>query len=318
MKRFLRITEEAVFGTYASGGTAIYIRLNTANAFRVMTVPEFWTVMSGSGFAVPALWGSQTSGLAATLTTPLDYAQAALLLGWATTRINTGQTLPWVTTEIAGDLASATLDYVWTYVTGALRAKRFLGGKVATVGLAASRDSPVVMLTLGIIASTPQGNAWDSSSDPTIAAPADSVFPVTPVLFQHMTGGLTINNVARSNFQSIGFSTQNRIKAYFDESHFANLIRMNGRATTLSGNSRLKSTPDDRTSFETAAQLVTANTVVFTNAAASHTVTITLNNQNYFGSVAEQFPLDEEVYYDWSINNVLDTAATTDFVIAVT
>ena len=173
------------------------------------------------------------------------------------------------------------------------------------------------MVTLGIIASTPQGNAWDSSSDPSLSVPADSVFPTTPVLFQHAAGGLSINNASRSNFQSLQFSVQNRIKAYFDESHFANLIRMNGRTSTLSGNSRLKATPFDRTSYDNAATLASANTLTFTNAGATHSIAFTLNAQNYFSAYKESIPLDEESYVLWTIQNLLDTSATTDFTFTV-
>jgi Phage tail tube protein len=312
MKRQLTITQEAAFGVYhTSSPVAINIRLDTPDSFRVMTVPEFWSIMSGSGFAVPALFGTQTTGLAATLRTPLDYAQASFLLGWSLQRINAGQTSPWTTTEIAGDLASCTCDYLWSNVDGTTRTKRFLGAKVATFGLSASRQSPVVYLELGLVASTPQGNTYDSSSDPTLSIVADSTFPTTPVLFQHARAGLTINNVAHTNFQSLSFSVQNRLKAYFDESRFANLIRMNGRTTTLSGSSRLKASPDDRTSYESAATLASANTLVFTN--GTHTITFTLNAQNYFSQINESFPLDEEIYYSWTMQNLLDTAATTDF-----
>lgn len=311
MKRSLTLTQEAVFGTYHSASpVAIHLRLDQPNSCKIMTTPEFWSIMSGSGFAVPALYGSQTSGLAMTLSTPLHYSQASFLLGWALTRIS-GGTSPWTTSEINGDLASCTGDLIWTNADGTERTKRFLGCKVATLQLSASRESPVMRCQLGLVASTPQGNSFDSSSDPTLTDPADTTFPTDPVLFQHLRGGLTLNNVARSNFQSIGFSVQNRVKAYFDESRFANLIRFNGRSTTLTGHSRLKATPDDRTSFENAATLSSANTVVFTN--GTHTITLTLNAQNYFGAINESFPLDEEIYYDWTVQNLLDASAGSDF-----
>jgi hypothetical protein len=312
LKRSLCITQESAFGTYhSSSPVAIYPRLDSADAFKVMTQPEFWQIMSGSGFAVPALFGSQVTGLAATLSFPLCYSHANFVLGWALQRINSGQTSPWTTSEIAGDLASCTLDYIWTNTTGTERTKRFLGAKVATLQLAASRDSPVMRCTLGLIASTPQGNSYDSSSDPTLTDPADTVFPTDPVLFQHLKAGLTIGNVARSNFQSIGLGVTNRIRPYYDESRFASLIRSNGRTTKLTGSSRLKPTPDDRAAYESATVQGSANTVVFTN--GTHTVTFTLNAQNYFDSISEQFPLDEEIYYSWSLSNLLDATATTDF-----
>ncbi len=312
MKRFLQLTQEGVFGTFhSSSPVQIFPRLSSADSFRVMTTPEFWEIMSGSGFAVPALQGTETTGLAATLTVPLCYSQASFLLGAAFTRINSGQTSPWVTTEIAGDLASFTADYGWTNVDGTIRRKRFLGCKIVTTELSGSRDSQLVMATFGIIGSTPQGNSFDASSDPdgtALPEPADSVFPTDPVLFEHARSGLHINNVARSNFQSLSFSVQSKCKAYFDESRFANLIRMNGRTTTLSGNSRLKASPDDRATYEAATNLIDANTLVFTN--GTHTITLDLQGKNFFTSIGESFPLDEEIYFGWSIKNQLDTSET--------
>lgn len=306
MKRSLVITQESAFGTYHSvSPTAIYPRLDSADAFKVMTVPEFWTIMNGSGFAVPTLYGTQTTGLAATLSFPLCYSQASFVLGWALQRINAGQTSPWTTTEIAGDLASCTLDYIWTNVDGTERTKRFLGAKVMSISLSASRDNPVMRCQLGLVAGTPQGNSYDSSVDPTLTDPALSSYPTDPVLFQHLKSGLTINGTARSNFQSIGLSVSNRMKAYFDESRFANLIRMNGRTTKIAGNSRLKATPDDRSAYEAGTDLSGTNTLAFTN--GTHTITFTLSANNYFDSIAEHFGLDEEIYYDWSISNLLDT-----------
>ncbi len=312
MKRWLRLSQEGVFGTFhTSSPVQIWPRLSSADSFKVMTTPEFWTIMSGSGFAVEALVGTQTTGLAATLTCPLCYAEASFLLGGALTRINSGQTAPWVTTEIAGDLASFTADYAWTNVDGTIRRKRFLGCKIVTVELSGSRDSQVVMGTFGIIGSTPQGNSFDASSDPdgtVLPEPADSVFSTDPVLFEHARSGLHINNVARSNFQSLSFSCQSKCKAYFDESRFANLIRMNGRTVTLSGNSRLKATPDDRALYEAATNLIDVNTLVFTN--GTHTITLDFQGANYFTSIGEAFPLDEEIYFSWAVKNQLDTSET--------
>src|ERR1017187_2482169 len=290
MKRFLRISQEAAFGVFPTVSPVQFnVRLDQPDSFQVMTVPEFWTIMSGNGFAIPALAGSQVSGLAATLSIPLDYAEAASLLGWACQRINSGQTSPWVTTENPGDLASCSVEFGWTNTDATIRRKRFLGVKVATLGITCSRGAPVARLSLGLLGSTPQGNSFDSSSDPTAGAfpePADSVFPTTPVLFQHLKGGLTINAVARTNFQSLSINIQNKAKAYFDESRFANAIRVCGRTTKVSGNSRLKATPDDRTAFENNTFQGSANTVEFNN--GTHTITFTMNAQNYFDSYKEQ------------------------------
>jgi hypothetical protein len=311
VKRFLIITEENVFATYSGTPVQTYPRLDQSDAFKVMTQLEFWTIMSGNGYAVQALQGSQTQALGATLSTPLCYSNASMLLSLCCQRINSAQTSPWPTTEAVGDLASATFDYAWTFTDNlSLNTRRFLGCKVASWSITASRDNPVARLSMTIVGSTPQGNTWDSSSNPSLTAPADSVFPTDPVLFQHLKSQLTINNVARSNFQSITISSTNKLKAYFDEAHFASLIRHNGRSFKLSGNSRLKHSPDDRATYEADTTLATTS-IAFTN--GTHTITFAMNANSYFDSIGENFPLDEDIYYDWSIMNQLDTSATTDF-----
>lgn len=312
MKRFLRLTKEQAYGVFdLTSPVQINIRLDQPDSFRVMTSPEIWQIMSGSGFAVPALNGTEVTGLACTLQTPLLYTHAPFLLDSACTRINAGQTLPWVTTELAGDLPSFSADFAWTNFDGTIRRKRFLGIKVATMGLSGSRDSPVMRLSLGLIGSTPQGNSYDGSSDPSsgeLPEPADSTFATNPVLFEHLRGGVTINNAARTNFQSISISVQNKIKAYFDEFRFANAIRLGGRTVTVSGTSRLKASPDERALYEANTNLASANTLVFTNAV--NTITLAFLNHNYYSSMEESLPLDEEIYFNWTMQNALDAAQT--------
>jgi len=81
MKRYLKITQESAFGTVPEADPiSIWLRIPDANAFRPMTEPEYWRIMSGSGFAVPALTGTQTARVAGTLTTPLTAEQASKLV----------------------------------------------------------------------------------------------------------------------------------------------------------------------------------------------------------------------------------------------
>jgi Phage tail tube protein len=320
MKRFLRISEEAAFGVFpTSSPVQAYVRLDQPDAFKVMTKPEFWTIMSGSGYAVQALFGSQVTTLGATLSTPLCYSQASMLLGLCQSRINSAQTAPWTTTEAVGDLASASFEFAWTTTTETIIRKRFLGCKVAQWSITCSRDAPVARLSMTLIGSVPQGNTFDDSSDPSADAfpePADSVFPTDVVLFQHLKGGLSLNNVARSNFQSITISSTNSIKAYFDESRFASLIRHNGRSLKLSGVSRLKATPYDRATYETATVLASTSNLEWNN--GTDTITFDFGGQSYFDSIDEQMPIDEEIYYSWDVMNQLDTSAGYDFAFAYT
>jgi hypothetical protein len=312
MKRFIRLTQEAAFGTYNAAGTAISIRLSSPNAFSVMTDPEFWEVMDGSGLGVPVLQGSQTSALAATLTTELCYSQAQFLLGWAVQRINAGQTSPWTTTELPNDLASCTIDFAWSqFDTATMRRKRFLGAKVASLRLSGARDNPKVMCTMGLVASTPQGNSFDSSTDPTsvdFPEPALTAYPSDVVLFQHMRGQVSVGGASRSNFESWELNVQNTMNPYFDESRFANAIRLGGRRITASSRFRIKSTVDDRTTYENAT--VQAAQLAWTN--TTHTITMNLNSQNLIRPFKEDLPLDREIYASIGLQVLLDQAAGTD------
>jgi hypothetical protein len=317
MQRFLTLTQEAVFGTFNSSGTAIHIRLSGDNAFKPMTDPEWFNVMDGSGLSEPVIFGSATSSNTSTLTTELTYSQASFLLGWGLTRINTAQTAPWATGELPNDLASCTVDFAWSnFDTTTLNTKRYLGTKVAAVGLSCSKNQPKVMLTLSLVASTPQANTFDGSSNPTLTAPALTTYPTDIVRFQDLKGNITINTVSRSNIESFGFSMQNTLMPYWDESRFPNSIRLGGRAATASARWRLKSTVTDRTAYESATEQSTL--FEFINAGATHNISLNFNNNGFINKYDEDMPLNREVYYDWSFSSYLDQTAGSMLALTVT
>jgi hypothetical protein len=318
MLRFLRITEEAAFGVFnTTSPVSIAVRLSGDNAFTPMTDPEFFTVMDGSGLGVPALFGSATSANTSTLTTELTYSQAAILLGWATQRINSGQTTPWATTELPNDLASCTLDFAWSqFDTTTLKTKRYLGAKVASLNLAGAKDSPKVMATFALVASTPQGNTFDSSTDPTLTAPALTAYPTDVVVFQHLKGNMTIDSVSRSNIESFNLSVQNVMVPYWDESRFPNAIRLGGRTVTASAKWRLKSSVSDRTAYESTA--TQSALFEFINPGATHTISFNFNGNGYISAYKEDLPLQREVYYNWSYASYLDATAGSDLTVTVT
>jgi hypothetical protein len=312
MKRFLRVTEEAAFGTYNAAGAAVYPRLSSSGAFALMQKPEYWTIMDGSGLGVQALAGTQTMALAGALVTEMGPTLAAFVMPFACNRINSGQTLPWVTTEAVNDLASATFDYARSNFDMSLRRKRYLGCKAASLGLACSRDQPKLMATLGLIGGTMQGNAYDSSADPDATAfpePTCTEAPQDVYLFQQMSGHVTILGSSRTNFDSFSLQLQNNLKPYFDESHFANAIRMVGRTLTISLRCRLKSTPDDWAAYEQG----TVGTASFEFVNGANSMTIAMGAKCYINSIDEEAPIDDEHYYTLTLVNQLDPATCTDF-----
>jgi hypothetical protein len=316
MQRFLRITEESTFGTFNNGGAQIYVRLSGDNAFLPMTDPEFWTVMDGSGLGIPAVYGSATSSNTSTLTTEITFTQANFLLGWAIQRVNSAQTSPWTTAELPNDLASCTLDFAWSqFDTTALKTKRYLGCKVSSLGLSCSKESPKLMATFGVTGGTPQGNSFDSSSDPTLTAPALTVYPTDVVTFEMLKGNVTIATAARTNYENFSLNVANVLVPYWDESRFPNAIRLGGRTVTASSKWRLKSTVLDRNTYEQAVQQ--SAVYEFINAAATHNITFNFNTNGYISSYKEDSPLQREVYYAWSYASYLDPVAGSEIALSV-
>lgn len=312
-RRFVRITQESAFGTYTAVGggpsanPAIVIRGNGPSWFEPLTEPQIWEIMDTSGQNIPALWGSNVTMVGGQLVTQLYASQAQFLLGWALQRINSGQTSPWTTTELPYDLASCTIDFGYTRGTTAVKRTRYTGCKVVSGSLECSTDSPVWILTLNIIGSTPQGNTFDSSVDPDATVfpePALTAYPTDPYVFQHTLGALTIGTV-RTKYDKLSINWTNQCKAYFDENRFANAIKMNGRRITWSSHLRLKTTPDDRASTY---EVVGASTgqVVVNN--GTNTATLNFNGKNRMDKLKEDMPLDSEFYYNLDLVSALDSS----------
>ena len=95
-------------------------------------------------------------------------------------RSTRGQTAPWTTTEPAGDLASVAIYHAIARSDGSIKRRVYLGCKVDGWDVEVSEDGTIATLSLDISGSTPQGNQFDSSADPTAVtfpAPTDAQMP---------------------------------------------------------------------------------------------------------------------------------------------
>jgi hypothetical protein len=301
--RFVKITQEAAFGTYNAGGTVLTPRFSGSNAFSYMTNPEFWSVMDGSGLNIAALAGTATARLTGTLTTELCYSQALFLLGWALQRINAGQTSPWTTTELPNDLASCTCDFGYQpFDSATFKTIRFLGCKCGSISLAASKEAPKVMATVGLLGGSPSAN-------PTLTAPLLTDYATDVCLFQHLKSGFTMLGASRTNFDSFTFTCTNQVKPYWDENQYAVALRLGSRNISVQANLRLKSGSTDRAAYE--AGTVGTLKLVFTN--GTHTITLDMRATAYITQFQESYPLTEESYVPVTIVPLLDVAAGTEF-----
>src|SRR4051794_24215485 len=151
-REFLWIVKESALGTPMTSPTAgtdsIYVRLIDGNSFGMVAEPVIEEIPYGGGFAVQSEAISDHYGCKGQLKTKLYPAQALMLLPWAVSRINAGQTTPWTTTEPAGDLASCSVYHAVRRSDGTYSRKRFAGCKVAGARIEVSRQSTTATLTL--------------------------------------------------------------------------------------------------------------------------------------------------------------------------
>ena len=334
-REWLMIVEESAYKTPVGSPTvwttsstygltnasAYYVRLDEGNAYTMYSRPTGKVVVPyGGGFAVDAYAVSDKQEVKGQLKLKLCVSQAPFFLSWALQRINSGQTAPWTTTQLPGDLASCSIYHAVQCSDGTIKREVALGTKVDSANLTISEDSTVCTLTLNLSASEVQGNPFDSSSDPsagTFPAPADNNFPVDPYLFIYAGGAsyFTYNGAVRTQMTELNFSVANMLSRKYFASRFLQLLTLVGRRTTL-GTKLLfpPSGQDDRTSY---IQLST-NTCSIELNNGTHGFTLGMNAQNYLDPFDNDLPLNEVYMQSSTSNNLWDPSAGADLTLTIT
>jgi hypothetical protein len=314
-RRFLRLTKEAAWGTYATGGATLWPHLSSSNAFTPPQKPRYWSVMSGDGWAVPVMAGTQQMEMTTTLVTEVGISVAEFLVAAGCERISDDQTAPWTTAELPGDLASFTADFAMArFDLATLKRKRYVGGKVSSVGLACSVDQNKLMGTFGMMFGKMVGNHFDGSTDPdatAFPAPDCDVHPTDIFLFQHLKGKVNVLGSAVTNFDSFSLQIQNKMKPYYDEEHFPNAIRCNGRDVKIDLRCRFKASPDYWDAWEQGTE--GASSFEFND--GTNFLKFDMGAKAYINDLQPDLPIDEEHYYTITLVNMLDTATCNDFTV---
>ena len=338
-REFLLMVEESAYKTpvaspvvYPTASpTAYYARLDGANTFTMRPRPVMVTVPFGGGVATDAFRVSDKIECKGRLTTKVYAGTTGVigmggwLLNWATTQINAGQTLPWTTTEPAGDLASISIYHGVVRSDGTIKRRVYLGCKPDGYDLSVSEDGTIATLSIDISGSTPQGNQFDSSTDPTAGtfpAPTDAQMPLNPYVFTHASGGLTIGT-ARTQFQSVQLSVKNMIARRFWANRFINLMRFVGRTATLQAQNFYVPTPDDRTDYEgllgfNAGAGYTGTTVTFELNNGVHTIIYNLETNSVITTFEDNLPLNDLYTQTMTVATQWDPANSIDLTVALT
>jgi hypothetical protein len=310
-REFLWVVKESALGTVMSSPTpgtdSIYIRLCDGNSFGMVARPVIEEIPYGGGFAVAGEAISDHYVCRGSLKTKLYPSQAQLLLDLLLTRVNSGQTAPWTTTELAGDLASVSIFHAVRRSDGSYSRKRFAGVKASAGTIAVSRQSTTASLALELQACRSYGNAMDGSTDPdsnAFPAPSESDYPVGPYTFKQTAGLLSIAST-RTQYDSLSIQIQNSLDGRWFENPFLSINQFNGRSSTLETDLYFTALPDDRSAFEA----ITAQScsVGFDDGASR--LSISFNGKNYVSDLPYDLPLDRAFMSKLRLKNCWDPSA---------
>lgn len=310
-REFLWIVKESSLGTVmtapVTGTDSIYVRLIDGNSFGMIARPVIEDIPHGGGFAVAAEAVSDHYECKGQLKTKLYPSQAALLLGLLMTRVSSDQTLPWPTTEPAGDLASVSIYHAVRRSDGTYRRKRFAGVKATGGRIEVSRQSTTAMLTLDLQACRSYGNAMDGSADPDATefpAPAEADYPTGPYTFKQ-TSGLFTAGTARTQYVSLAIAVQNAVDGRWFEASYLTVNQFCGRSASLDADLYLKATPDDRSAYEA----ITAQSVSLGFNDGAKTLTLNFGGRNHITDLPYDLPLDKAFMTKLSLKNRWDPTA---------
>jgi hypothetical protein len=321
-REFLQITKESALGvkklTPVRGTDQIAIRLEDGNSYTPRANPVTVPVVYGGGYNVEADTISDKTEVKGTLKTTLCYSQIPMLLGAGLSKINSGQTSPWTTTEPVNQYASVWIDHaVWRDDTGTYKRTAYPGCKFDAGSISISEESQKMTASFEVIGTKYQGNTYDSSTDPDATAfpqPLDTEYPTDYVLFIHSNAALLIDTVAFLQYKSLGFSWQSNHVVDFFANRFVQQQRSWGRKLKLDADVLLRASPDFRAAFQTLA--AKAVTLAFTNGV--NTLSLDFKGNARIEGLDDDLPLGTNYQRKLSIGSRYDATAGADFAFAYT
>lgn len=279
---WLEVVVESAYGvpktSPVAGTDSLYIRLSGPNRFTMRTKPKKRKIVGGGGYAVPAFAVSDQFETMGDLSLELSYTQASVLCDWAITRINSGQTTPWTTTEPPGDLASCTIYHGTMRDDGTVRKRQYNGVKVTNWNLPITAETGTGLLKLGL-------RAKKAGPDPTslAVAPADTAFPTDLVLFYQASGAILKATVALTLVEGVTMSATNGLDARYYLSQYLTLDRLKGRAAKAELDVQYTSSPEWRTLYEA----LTSEALSFAWTNTTHTIAFDYNTNNLVDDVGD-------------------------------
>lgn len=313
-RQWLWLTAEETFGTYDMTTPAfrMAIPLEEGNAFTVRKARQQQVIRDFAGDNIPRAKYGRRYAYSGTLATTLYLGQAKQLLQAGLARVSTDgeDTFPWPTNQCVGDLPSFTADHGIQVDCANVRRSRYVGGKVASLTLSSDNGSDRVQVSLEMVFSNKVSPDPDGTSMP---EPTYADYPATPWLFQQSSGQISIG-ASRALYKSFSFAVQNQLSVSYFVADNPQRILWRGRTTTLTLADLIQNSPNDRSTFE-AGTNVSAS---FGLSNGTDTLSVNLNDANFFNGVEDELPLGDEFYNTLTLQNMISSSAGNDFSMSTT
>jgi len=314
MREFLRITQEAVYGTfntptattspYTTSAPQALISLPADNSFTVRKSINRLDLRSQGAYGRRVKPISRTYDVGGKLMTRVRPSQAGLI----------ATLLGGLSTGNCPDLPSFTCDHGFMLEDGLCSPEitRYAGCKAdGTLAVANTTDGMMMMADLTI---TAQSAALITVTDfPVPSAVAlMSVDNETPFAFQDCLGALTIGG-ARTDFSSISFNFGNKIIPYRGETATISRLTWRSRDPSVTIANLYKSI-QDRQDYEN----VTPKVVSFTFTEGASSVAFNLGAANLFDAPQDDLKLADGYFMQTiTLQNFIDRTTGTDFTVTV-
>ena len=312
VNEYLWLVQEGSYGTPVASpvvGTSQYlIPLVESNSADFNEDPTIVTTPFGGGEDTDAEAISDMQTVKASIST-LGYASLApFLLNAAATRVNAGQTLPWVTTEPVNDLASFSAYKNQRGRDGTWIPYAYAGCKVLSLNGTCSRQDPRLKLKLEVQAQKEYPNAKDSSAALTApTAPTDAQYPRGCYLFSQLSGGITFGTGTLARFSDLAFTLTNKLDPQWYESSWVQTLGCHGREATADMTLLLTATANMKAQYQAVTKQ--AFKIVFTSGANS--LTIDFKGNVYIPKFKFDLSLGKEFMIKASFKGLYDVTAGT-------
>ncbi len=296
-REYLRVTPEAVPGTFDAAGTAIILDIDNANSYTVRKTPIRQTLRTAGSFNRRVATFSKKYSLTGNLTWNVRGTQAALLAAWC---VPTANVLKSYTIDHVSVLEDSGLTHIYT---------RDQGMYVQQAQFSAGESDQWFKATLGLV-----GMSVATITAGAFAEPAVTDYPTDDFLtFESGAAGLTLHAATRVDMDSFQITLKNILDVKYFVAATPQKIKWCGSDVDWTAKlSYLASVP--RADFEA----VTGVTGAITFDNGTHTLVMAMHTKNFYASITDNLDMSKVFLQDINMECFLDTAAATDFTLTAT